>query len=85
MSKRISNTDVARIKLEEHQLLGEIAAAQRERRRKDKLAAQPEVGIVFLVGDQLFIDGTALSDAGNYGHFKIHERVFGVNYFFREF
>jgi hypothetical protein len=74
MSKRISGAEeAARIKREEHRLLEEIAAAQRKRRRKDKLSAQPSVGIVFLVGDHLFIDSTPLSDAGGYGHFKIHE------------
>lgn len=74
MSKRISNAEAARIKREEHRLLEEIAAAQRERRRKDKLAAQPEVGIVFLLGDHLFIDATPLNNAGCYGDFRIHEK-----------
>jgi hypothetical protein len=74
MSKRISGAEeAARIKREEHRLLEEIAAAQRERRRKDKLSAQPAVGIVFLVADHLFIDSTPLSKAGGYGAFKIHE------------
>jgi hypothetical protein len=36
--------------------------------------AEPEVGIVFLVGGKLLIDRTPLSQAGHYGHHLIHER-----------
>ena len=36
--------------------------------------AEPEVGIVFLVGAKLFIDSTPFSQAGEYGHHLIHER-----------
>jgi hypothetical protein len=35
---------------------------------------EPHVGIVFLVGDRLYIDATPLSQAGDYGHFKINEK-----------
>jgi hypothetical protein len=34
---------------------------------------QPHVGIVFLVGERLYVDSTPLSDAGGYGDFRIHE------------
>ena len=34
----------------------------------------PNVGILFLVGDKLFIDSTPLSQAGHYGDHLIHER-----------
>src|SRR5208282_4291780 len=34
----------------------------------------PKVGIVYLVGDQLWIDATPLTGAGSFGDFAIHER-----------
>jgi hypothetical protein len=38
-----------------------------------KVDRQPRVGIIFLVGDSLYVDGTPLGEAGGYGQFKIHE------------
>lgn len=35
---------------------------------------EPQVGIVYLVKDKLWVDGTPLSQADSYGDFKIHER-----------
>ena len=34
---------------------------------------KPRVGIFWLIGQRLIIDTTALSEAGRYGDFKIHE------------
>ncbi len=34
----------------------------------------PKVGIVYLVGDKLWIDSTPLTEAGRFGDFAIHER-----------
>jgi hypothetical protein len=34
---------------------------------------EPRVGIFWLVGERLIADTTALSAAGNYGDFKIHD------------
>jgi|SRR5664280_1594041 hypothetical protein len=34
---------------------------------------EPSVGIFWLIGQRLIIDTTALSEAGRYGDFKIHE------------
>jgi len=34
----------------------------------------PEVGIVYLVGDKLWVDATPLTAAGSFGDFAIHER-----------
>ena len=34
---------------------------------------EPQVGIFWLVGTRLVIDTTPLSEAGDYGDFKIHE------------
>jgi len=42
-------------------------------RRKNPKAAEPKVGVLFLVGAKLFIDSTPLSQAGSYGHHLIHE------------
>jgi hypothetical protein len=33
----------------------------------------PQVGIVYLVGDKLWIDSTPVAEAGSYGDFAIHE------------
>ena len=33
----------------------------------------PKVGIIYLVGDKLWIDATPLTDAGRFGDFAIHE------------
>jgi len=74
VNKETSRAEVARIEREEHRLLGKLVAAQREGRRKDKLAAPPQVGIVFLVDGKLHIDGTPLNDAPGYGDFRIHEK-----------
>jgi hypothetical protein len=57
-----------------HKMLAEIMATQQQRRANDKQAAQPKVGIIFLVGHDLYIDGTSLSDGESYGHFKIHSK-----------
>jgi hypothetical protein len=38
----------------------------------------PEVGIIYLVGDKLFIDSTPINRAGSYGDHLIHERDHGV-------
>jgi len=34
----------------------------------------PKVGIVYLVGDKLWVDATPLTGAGSFGDFAIHER-----------
>lgn len=39
-----------------------------------KRGGMPAVGIVFLVGNKLFIDLTPVSDGEIYGDFRIHER-----------
>lgn len=43
-------------------------------KRKHATPTVPEVGIIFLVRDKLFIDSTPLSRAEHYGHYLIHER-----------
>ena len=45
-----------------------------QRRRKVKLAAMPQAGIFYFVGEKLMIDSTPLDQAGSYGDFAIHER-----------
>jgi hypothetical protein len=42
-------------------------------RIKAQLSAEPAVGIIYLVKGNLWIDGTPVSKAGDYGEFKIHE------------
>lgn len=37
-------------------------------------SSEPQVGIVYLVGDDLYIDSTPVATAGDYGDFTIHER-----------
>ena len=39
-----------------------------------KRTREPMVGIIYLVGDNLFIDSTPLSDAGHYADHLIHDR-----------
>lgn len=39
-----------------------------------KKKLEPCVGIVFLVGDELFVESTPLSEAGVYAGHRIHER-----------
>jgi len=56
---------------EMQQLLEEIHA-RNERRRAAKKACVPNVGIVFLVKGKAFIDGTPVTEAEGYAHFKIH-------------
>lgn len=34
----------------------------------------PNVGIIYLVGDKLWIDATPVARAGNFGDFSFHER-----------
>jgi hypothetical protein len=34
----------------------------------------PEVGIIYLVGDNLWIDATPIARAGNFGDLSFHER-----------
>jgi hypothetical protein len=34
----------------------------------------PNVGIIYLVGDKLWIDATPIARAGNFGDFSFHER-----------
>lgn len=36
--------------------------------------AEPQVGIIFAVGDFLLIEGTPVSEASSYGDFKIHDK-----------
>jgi hypothetical protein len=64
MRSKISAEEAAKYQEEQRQMLAALVAAQRERRARDKLAAQPEVGVIFLVGDNLFIDATPLSKTG---------------------
>jgi len=39
-----------------------------------KRTPQPEVGIIYLVGEKLWIDATPIARAGNFGDFAFHER-----------
>jgi hypothetical protein len=41
---------------------------------KRKLTRAPEVGIIYLVGEKLWIDSTAVARAMNLGDYAIHER-----------
>jgi hypothetical protein len=45
-----------------------------QRRRAAKKAGLPQVGIVFVVKGKPFIDGTPITEAESYEHFKIHGR-----------
>ena len=48
---------------------------RRMQKRKDtKPKPSPRVGIVYLVGDKLFIDSTPVAQAGTYGDCLFHER-----------
>jgi hypothetical protein len=48
---------------------------RRMQKRKDtKPRPAPRVGIVYLVGDKLFIDSTPVAQAGTYGDYLFHER-----------
>ena len=58
---------------DEKRLLEEIYA-KAQRRRAVKKAGVPQVGIVFLVKGKIFIDGTPVTEAEDYVHFKIHDR-----------
>ena len=58
---------------EERELLAEIYA-KAQRRRAAKKAGVPQVGIVFVVKGKPFIDGTPITEAEDYEHFKIHGR-----------
>jgi hypothetical protein len=40
--------------------------------RNSSRAAQPQVGIVFMVGDKLFIESTPIDEADVYGDFLVH-------------
>jgi hypothetical protein len=42
-------------------------------KQKEKTPKMPQVGIVFLFENTLWIEGTPLEKAGTYGEFKIHE------------
>jgi hypothetical protein len=53
VNKETSKAGVARIESGEHRLLGKVVAAKREGRRNDKLAAQPQMGIVFSVEESV--------------------------------
>jgi hypothetical protein len=48
--------------------------ARSQRRRGANRAATPHVGIIYLVGDKLWIDATPVARAGNFGDFSFHER-----------
>src|SRR5438105_13328722 len=41
---------------------------------RKQLAAEPQVGIVYLVRRKLWIDSTPLNQAGSYGDSNVHER-----------
>ena len=43
-------------------------------KRKNADPTSPRVGIFYLIGVELFIDSTPLTQAGRYGEFRIHER-----------
>ena len=60
--------------LQERKVLATIAKRQKAKAAADKIAAQPEVGIIFVVGNTPFIDGTPLNEAGGYGDCKIHDK-----------
>jgi hypothetical protein len=47
---------------------------KKERGDLSDRAAMAQVGIVYLVGDKLFIDSTPVAGAGHYGDSAIHER-----------
>ena len=57
-------------------MLGVPAGRQAENARavtrSQRLA--PKVGIIYLVGDKLWIDATPLAEAGRFSDFAIHER-----------
>jgi len=58
---------------EEIRLLDIIQERQIERRRQKKLAAVPEVGVFFMVGEHIHGETTPITEAGAYGKFLIHE------------
>jgi hypothetical protein len=43
-------------------------------KQKNAEPTAPKVGIIYLVGEELLIDSTPLTQAGHYGDFRIHER-----------
>jgi len=51
-----------------------VLQAKRRERVAAKKAAAPEVGIFFLVGDRLFVDGTSVQDAEPYGECQTHAK-----------
>jgi hypothetical protein len=55
-------------------VLSRIADQNEARRAARKQAAVPKVGIFFVVGKQLWIDGTPVTEAQAYGGMKTHEK-----------
>ena len=52
----------------------ERTAARKDQTRQQDLAASPAVGIIFMRGDDLWIDSTPAADAVYYGALKTHEK-----------
>ena len=48
-------------------------AKRKMKKHKTDKSSGPKVGIIYLVGDKLFIDSTPLSRAGQHGNHLIHE------------
>jgi hypothetical protein len=56
---------------DEKKLIDEIYQ-QAQERRKSRVAGTPEVGIFWILGKRILIDGTPITEAEGYGDFKIH-------------
>ncbi len=54
-------------------LLSRIADENEARRAQRKQAAMPKVGIIFVLGKQLWIDGTPVTEAQAFAGMKSHE------------
>lgn len=64
----------SKVSKEMHELLDKIAAENEVRRVARKKAAAPEVGIFFVYGGHLWVDGTPLDQAVLYGDLKTHDK-----------
>jgi hypothetical protein len=73
-SKLFQRARTPRATKAETALLDKISADNQQHRAQRKLAAVPEVGIFFVYGGHLWVDGTPLDRAGHYGDFKIHDK-----------
>jgi hypothetical protein len=57
-----------------NRILDEIQAKNRALQAEKNESRVPEVGIVYLIGEDLFMDGVPAKDAEDYGEFKIYDR-----------